>query len=216
MKYKAIIWDMDGTVLDTLEDLCDSANYVLAKHSCPKRTLEETRCSVGNGLRNLMQLSTPGGEANPEFEDIFAEMRSYYSEHCRVKTRPYDGIDNALDTFKAAGIKMAIVSNKLDAAVKDLVRDFYPQVDYSLGETEGLARKPAPDMVEKALSELGVSKDETIFIGDSEVDVMTAKNAGLCCISALWGFRKKEELIPYGADTFAEKPEDLISMILED
>jgi phosphoglycolate phosphatase len=214
MKYKAIIWDMDGTVLDTLEDLCDSANFVLAKYSCPERTLEETRCSVGNGLRQLMQLSTPGGEAHPEFENIFADMKAYYSEHCRVKTRPYDGIDKVLDTFKAAGIKMAIVSNKLDSAVKELVRDFYPQVDYSLGETDGLARKPAPDMVEKALSELGVTKEETIFIGDSEVDVQTAQNAGLRCISALWGFRKKEELLPYGADTFAEKTEDLISMIL--
>lgn len=213
MKYKAVIWDMDGTVLDTLGDLHDSVNYTLSTAGYAPRTFEQTRCSVGNGLRNLVALSVPDGEKNPRFEELFATMKEYYMAHSRIKTRPYEGIGEVLDALKKKGIKMAIVSNKLDGAVKELVKDFYPQMDYSLGEIEGIARKPAPDMVNKAIEALGVSKEETVFIGDSEVDVLTARNAELECISVLWGFRKKEELLPHGASVFAEKPSELISLV---
>ncbi len=213
MKYNAIIWDMDGTILDTLRDLCDSVNYALREKGYPERTLEETRCSVGNGIRRLVELSLPGGEGNADFEEVFAIFKGHYEGNCRNKTCPYEGISEVLDTLKAMGLKMAVVSNKIDSAVKELARDFYPQMDYSLGETEGLARKPAPDMVEKALSELGVTKEESVYIGDSEVDVLTAKNSGLDCISVLWGFRTKEELLSNGASVFAEKPKDITALI---
>ena len=213
MKYKAIIWDMDGTILDTLQDLHDSVNHVLTSNGYKERTFEETRCSVGNGIRQLVALSVPCGEENPEFERIFGEFREYYSEHCQIKTRPYDGISETLDALREMGLKMAVVSNKIDPAVKELAAEFYPQLDYALGELEGVPRKPAPDMVEIALSELGVTKSEAVYIGDSEVDVLTAKNSGLPCISVLWGFRKKEELLPHGADVFAEKPCDIIRLI---
>ncbi|MEE0970319.1 MAG: HAD family hydrolase [Clostridia bacterium] len=213
MKYKAIIWDMDGTILDTLEDLCDSVNFALKKWGYPERTLEETRSSVGNGIRRLVELSLKDGEANPDFEGVFATFKDHYALNCRNKTRPYDGICEVLDTLKAMGLKMAVVSNKINSAVIELARDFYPQMDFSMGEINGIARKPAPDMVEKALFELGSVKEDAVYIGDSEVDVMTAKNSGLDSISVLWGFRTKEELIKYGADTFAYKPDQLIDLI---
>lgn len=213
MKYKAVIWDMDGTILDTLGDLHDSVNYTLGTVGYPPRTFEQTRCSVGNGLRTLVALSVPDGENDPRFEELFATMKEYYMAHSQIKTRPYDGIKEVLDTLKDKGIKMAVVSNKLDKAVKVLARDLYPQMDYALGEIEGVARKPAPDMVEMALTELGVDKSEAVYIGDSEVDVLTAKNSGLDCISVLWGFRKKEELLPHGASVFAETPSELVSLV---
>lgn len=215
MKYSVIIWDMDGTILDTLEDLCDSVNFVLELNGYEKRTLEQTRCSVGNGIRNLMELSIPNGDKNPKFEQMFAEFKEHYGKNCRNKTRPYDGIGEILDKFKELGIKMAVVSNKIDSAVQELVRDFYPQMDYALGEISGVSRKPAPDMVELALKELRASKSEAVYIGDSEVDVLTAKNSGMDCISVLWGFRTKDELLPHGANVFAENPTDLIGLIAE-
>ena len=214
MKYKAIIWDMDGTILDTLSDLHDSINHLLRTNGYEERTFEETRCSVGNGIRQLVALSVPNGEENPDFERLFGEFREYYSAHCQIKTRPYEGISETLDELRALGIKMAVVSNKIDTAVKELAAEFYPQLDYALGEMEGVPRKPAPDMVERALSELGVTKSEAVYIGDSEVDVLTAKNSGLSCISVLWGFRKKEELLPHGADVFVDNPFEIIKLIL--
>ncbi len=213
MKYKAIIWDMDGTILDTLQDLHDSVNYILTSNGYSERTFEETRCAVGNGIRQLVALSVPRGEENPDFERLFGEFREYYSEHCQIKTRPYDGIGETLDALRAMGIKMAVVSNKIDPAVKELAAEFYPQLDYALGEIAGVPRKPEPHMVLAALEAIGADKSETVFIGDSEVDILTAKNAGLPCISVLWGFRKKEELLPHGADTFVDKPCEIIKLI---
>ncbi len=213
MKYTTIIWDMDGTVLDTLCDLCDSVNFALLKNGMPERTQDQTRRALGNGILSLMELSVPGGRDNPEFERVFADFKTHYAGNCRNKTCPYEGIPEVLDTFKAMGIKMAIVSNKINSAVDKLCRDFYPQMDYALGEVAGLARKPAPDMVEKALAVLGSEKSETVYIGDSEVDVLTAKNSGLDCISVLWGFRTREELVKNGASIFAELPCELIDII---
>lgn len=213
MKYNAIIWDMDGTILDTLQDLHDSVNYVLTSNGYKERTFEETRRSVGNGIRSLVSLSVPGGEENPDFERLFGEFREYYSAHCQIKTRPYDGISETLDALRSMGVKMAVVSNKIDPAVKELAAEFYPQLDYALGEISGVPRKPAPDMVWMALEAIGAEKDKTVFVGDSEVDFLTAKNAGLPCISVLWGFRTKEELLCCGADTFADKPCEIIKLI---
>ncbi len=213
MKYKAIIWDMDGTILDTLSDLHDSVNHMLVSNGYGERTFDETRRSVGNGIRRLVALSVPEGENNPDFERLFGEFREYYSAHSRVKTLPYEGIGETLDALKKLGVKMAVVSNKIDEAVKELAREFYPQMDFALGEKEGVPIKPAPDMVETALSFLGTEKCEAVYIGDSEVDVLTARNSGLDCISVLWGFRTKEELIENGASVFAEKPQDIIDII---
>lgn len=213
MKYKAIIWDMDGTLLDTLQDLHDGINHILTSNGYGERTFEETRCAVGNGIRRLVSLSVPGGEGTPDFERLFGEFKEYYSKHNQIKTVPYEGISEVLEELRKKGIKMAVVSNKIDSAVKELAVKFYPQLDYALGELEGVPRKPAPDMVEKALSELGVTKSEAVYIGDSEVDVETAKNAGLPCISVLWGFRKKEELLPHGAEVFVNKPCEIIKLI---
>ena len=216
MKYSAVIWDMDGTILDTLQDLCDSVNFILAKYGYPERSFEQTRCSVGNGVRRLVELSVPNGENDPRFEELFADFKKHYSGNGRNKTRPYAGIADVLDALKAKGIKMAVVSNKLDSAVKELARDFYPQMDFSLGEIEGLRRKPAPDMVEKALNELGVDKKDAVYIGDSEVDVLTAKNSGLDCISVLWGFRTRDELVSYGAELFASSPMEILDLVTKE
>ncbi len=213
MKYTTVIWDMDGTILDTLQDLHDSVNFALDKFGMPARTFEETRRSVGNGIRRLMELSVPNGESNPLFEEAFSAFKGHYETNRKNKTRPYDGICEVLDTLKAKGIKMAVVSNKIHDAVIELAREFYPQMDYALGDTEGLKRKPAPDMVEKALDALGSAKSESVYIGDSEVDVLTAKNSGLDCISVLWGFRTKDELFENGAAVFAERPNELIALI---
>ncbi len=213
MKYKAIIWDMDGTILDTLQDLHDSINHILRLNGYEGRTFEQTRRAVGNGIKHLVSHSVPGGTDNPDFERLFCEFREYYSAHCRIKTRPYEGISETLDALRAMGIKMAVVSNKIDSAVKELAAEFYPQLDYALGEIPGVPRKPEPDMVLLALSAIGAEKNEAVFIGDSEVDILTAKNASLPCISVLWGFRKKEELLPYGANVFVNNPCEIIKLI---
>ena len=196
-----------------MQDLHDSINHLLRTNGYEERSFEETRRAVGNGIRQLVALSVPDGENNPDFERLFGEFREYYSAHCQIKTRPYDGISETLDVLRAMGIKMAVVSNKIDPAVKELASQFYPQLHYALGEIAGVPRKPAPDMVLAALDAIGADKSETVFIGDSEVDILTAKNAGLPCISVLWGFRKKEELLLCGADVFVDRPSEIIKLV---
>ncbi len=213
MKYKYIIWDLDGTLLNTIEDLHNSVNFALAQEGLPQRTLKQTTKSVGNGIRLLISRSVPGGEENPAIERVFAAFKAHYAENCLNLTRPYDGVPEMLQSLKAQGARMAVVSNKIDFAVKDLRDRFFPWLDIAMGETEGIARKPAPDMVFKAMEELGAVPEETVFIGDSEVDVETAKNAGLDCIALLWGFREREELEAAGAVTFAGTAEELLRML---
>ena len=182
-----ILFDLDGTLLDTLEDLKDGVNYALRTLGYPERTLEEVRTFVGNGAKKLMDLAVPEGENGDE---AFRTFRSYYDAHCRIKTKPYDGIPEALEALKGK-YPIAIVSNKPDSAVKALCADYFPGI-YALGEATGCPRKPAPDMVHKAMGEIGITS--CIYVGDSEVDVLTAKNAGVKCLSVLWGFRDREEL----------------------
>lgn len=213
-KYKAVIWDMDGTILDTLTDLMDSVNATLEKYSLPCRTYEQIRKSVGNGVRVLIGLSVPGGESHVQFEEIFADFKLHYASNCRNKTKPYERITSVMKKLSDAGMKNAVVSNKVDSAVKELAADFFPDLDFALGETQGLARKPAPDMVFEALRALGVTQSESVYIGDSEVDMETAKNSGLDCISVLWGFRTKNELLEKGATVFAETPEDILKLLI--
>lgn len=205
----AILFDLDGTLLDTLEDLKDAVNYSLRTHGYPERSLEEVRCFVGNGAYRLNRLAAPEEASEEEVRALFDTFRSYYGTHCQIKTKPYAGILETLERLKGE-YPLAIVSNKPDGAVKTLCADYFPGI-YALGEAADCPRKPAPDMVYKAMAVLGAEK--CIYVGDSEVDVLTAKNAGVPCISVLWGFRDKRELEEAGAEVFCQKAEDLAGIL---
>ena len=204
-----ILFDLDGTLLSSLEDLMDSTNYALKQHGCPARTLEEIRTFVGNGARNLIRLALPGKENDPPVDEVLATYQAYYPSHSQIKTRPYAGIPEALAEIQKK-YPVAIVSNKPDKAVKILCADFFPGV-YALGEAEGCPRKPAPDMLYKAMAEIGV--DKCIYVGDSEVDVITAANAGAPCLSVLWGFRDRAEIEAEGGKHFCTEAKDMPAML---
>lgn len=212
-RINTVIFDLDGTLLYTLEDLKAAVNHALAFCGMPARTLDEVRLFVGNGVRNLMIRAVPDGEKNPDFEKAFGEFKVYYGEHCNDMTRVYDGIPELLKVLKDRGYTLAIVSNKIDSAVQDLKRRYFPLVDIAVGDREGFRRKPAPDSVDFALKELGKTKKEAVYVGDSDVDLATAKNSGLPCISVLWGFREKELLIGHGARIFATSPMEIVDIL---
>ena len=205
-----ILFDLDGTLLDTLEDLMDATNYALATYGHPARTLQEIRRFVGNGAENLILKALPE-DHKEDLTKTLATFRTYYNAHCQVKTRPYAGV---LEALKTLGEKypIAIVSNKPDSAVKPLCADYFPGI-YGLGETAGCPRKPAADMVFKAMKEIGV--DRCVYVGDSEVDVLTSKNADVPCVCVLWGFRDKEDMEAVGGSIYCEKTEDLVKIIEE-
>lgn len=209
-----IIFDLDGTLLYTLEDLKNSTNYALEKYSMPKRTLDEIRTFVGNGIRLLIERAVPDGDKNPLFDDVFAAFKEHYSAHSLDCTRPYDGVIEMLKEVKRRGFKTAIVSNKIDSAVKELRDVFFPSlIDVAYGESPTVKRKPAPDTVYAALSELGSEVSESVYVGDSDVDVMTAKNAGMDLVAVSWGFRDKDLLKSMGAGTIIDKPQELFLYI---
>ena len=220
MKYNTFIFDLDGTLLDTLTDLAASVNYALRQHGMPERTLEEIRRFVGNGVRLLMERAVPGGAQHPQFDAVFATFRHHYMLHSLDTTRSYDGIPELLHQLKARGCRMAVVSNKMMAATQELVRHFFPDIEVAIGEheAEGIRRKPAPDTVFEALRRLAVplpsQGDNTgaVYVGDSDVDIATARNSGLPCISVLWGFRDRDFLVAHGAATFVSQPSQLLSM----
>lgn len=210
-RYDAVIFDLDGTLLDTLSDLTSSANAAAMKYGFVKRSREEIRSFVGNGIRRLIQQIVPEGEENPDFENVYTSFREHYNAHCMDETEPYPGIMLLLDQLKKEGYKTAIVSNKADFAVKKLKDVYFGElVDVAIGEREGCRRKPAPDSVWKALEEIGVERDRAVYVGDSDVDIMTAKNAEMDCIPVSWGFRSREFLIGHGA-----KPDDIASNVRE-
>ena len=213
MKIKTVIFDLDGTLLDTLEDLTDAVNHALSEFQMPKRDISEVRCFVGNGIRRLMMRAVPDGEHNPDFEAVFAEFRRYYDIHCNDKTKPYKGIMELLDLLEKNNIQTAIVSNKVDSAVQALNRRYFPQIAVAVGDREGLQRKPAPDSVFMAMSAYHAKRTETVYVGDSEVDIETAKNAGIKCVSVLWGFRDREQLLENGAQILIEEPLELLELI---
>ena len=211
MAIKAVIFDLDGTLLDTLEDLWASTNAALTQYGFPARTLEEVRAFVGNGVKNLMlralEISEP--QECPQFEEILAAFKAHYAVHSNDRTKAYPGVQELLLQLKRAGIGMAIVSNKLDAAVRQLSEIYFSEyIAVAIGENEaaGIRKKPAPDTVFAALKQLNVSRDEAVYVGDSEVDVATAKNSGLPCISVTWGFRSRECLAASGAMRFCDTP----------
>ena len=212
--YEAIVFDLDGTLLDTLEDLTDSVNAALQKYGCPQKNIEQIRTYVGNGIRNLIIRSVEQGESHPELENIFQAFQKHYKANCRNKTKPYKGIIELLHILTADGRKLAIVSNKADFAVKELNEYYFKEFNMvAIGEREGIARKPAPDAVFEALRELDVPPEQAVYVGDSEVDIKTAYAAGLPCISVLWGFRSKELLAEYGAEHFAENADELLKLL---
>lgn len=200
-----IIFDLDGTLLDTLEDLHAAVNHTLAQFGCPPRTLQEVRRFVGNGVDQLVRLSLPGLESDPDVGEVIAAYRDYYNAHCQEKTGPYAGIPEALATL-AEEYPLAVVSNKPDSAVKPLCREYFGHI-YSLGEKKETPRKPAPDMVLQAMAAIGV--ENCVYVGDSEVDILTAKNAGVPCLSVTWGFRDEETLSASGAQYYCRTPADL-------
>ena len=213
--YSTYIFDLDGTLLDTLGDLAASVNYALRTHGMPEHSVDDVRRFVGNGVRKLMERAVPDGADNPRFDAAFATFRQHYMAHSLDTTRPYEGIPEALEALKARGCHLAVVSNKMMAATQELCRHFFPDtIEVAIGEDEaaGIRRKPAPDTVFAALKALGVGKENAVYVGDSDVDIQTACNAGLRCISVLWGFRDRDFLISHGAQTFITHPAELLTM----
>ena len=206
-----ILFDLDGTLLDTLEDLMDATNYTLERFGFPLRTLEQTRQAVGNGAANQIRKSVPEGTPEETVQEMLTVYKPYYASHCQNKTRPYPGILEALETLKQR-YPIAIVSNKPDIAVKPLCNDYFPGI-YALGEAADCPRKPAPDMVYKAMAAIGA--ETCIYVGDSEVDVLTANNAAVPCLSVLWGFRDEEEIRTAGGIHFCRETGKLVEKIEE-
>lgn len=215
--YSTAIFDLDGTLLDSLEDLHLSTNVALAEHGLPARSLEEVRRFVGNGIRKLVERAVPAGTGAAEQEAVYEDFCAHYAAHCEDNTGPYPGILELLARLRAAGVRLAVVSNKGDFAVQELVaRQFPGAFDAILGENEaaGIRKKPAPDMVEAALARMGADRDGMAYIGDSEVDVQTAASVGCPCISCTWGFRSVDDLLAAGATTFVNTPAELGRVLL--
>lgn len=213
MRYKTIIFDLDGTLLDTLGDLSSSVNYALRQHGLPERNKADVRQFLGNGIRRLIEQSVPKGTKEEKTEAVLQTFREYYLVHSLDETAPYDGIMQLLHWLRDMDIATAIVSNKLDPAVKDLHRHFFSDtIRVAIGETETIRRKPAPDMVDECIRLLGCDRGSCLYVGDSEVDLQTARNAALPCCSVSWGFRDREQLIAAGADIIIDKPEELIGV----
>ena len=218
MKYNTYIFDLDGTLLDTLQDLANSVNYALRQYGLPEHSLDDVRRFVGNGVRLLMERAVPDGAQHPQFEAVFATFRQHYMEHSLDTTRPYDGIVETIHELKMRGCRLAVVSNKMMAATQELVTHFFPEIEVAIGEHEaaGIRKKPAPDTVYEALRQLGLVvggfPDDTVYVGDSDVDIATARNSGLPCISVLWGFRDKPFLLEHGATTFVSTPQELLTI----
>ena len=211
-----VVFDLDGTLLDTLDDLMDSVNFALNTFSMKQRSKDEIRRFVGNGVNMLVKRSVPDNTPEDITEKVFDVFREHYLKNMENKTAPYDGIISLLEKLKTLGYKTGVVSNKLDEATKSLCqKTFGDLICFAKGAEGENDRKPKPDNVYKCIASLGSEKENCIYVGDSEVDFQTAKNAGLTCVSVLWGFRTKEELLPFGADLFVEKPDELTSVLKE-
>ena len=209
--YKTYIFDLDGTLLNTLVDLAASTNYALRQYGMPEHTIDDVRRFVGNGVGKLIERAIPEGLANPQYEDVLATFRKHYMLHSLDTTAPYPGIESLLHSLRSHGCNVAVVSNKFYNATVELCRHFFADtVEVAIGERENIRRKPAPDTVFEAMRQLGVSGEDTVYVGDSDVDVATARNSGIPCISVLWGFRDRDFLIEHGATTFVNTPEDIL------
>ena len=215
--YQTAVFDLDGTLLDSLCDLHLSINAVLAAHGMPTHSLDDVRRFVGNGIRKLVERAVPAGTNDAQRDAVYEDFCAHYAAHCEDHTGPYAGIPELLAHLRAAGVRLAVVSNKGDFAVQELVsRQFPGTFDAILGENEaaGIRKKPAPDMVEAALERMGAGRDGLVYVGDSEVDVQTAANVGCPCVSCTWGFRGVDELTAAGATTFVDTPAELERVLL--
>ena len=215
MKYSLVIFDLDGTILDTLDDLSDSVNFALKNNNLPLRTKAEVRSFVGNGINLLIERAVPENTHKLLTDKVLNDFRQYYALHCSDKTKPFEGIKEVLLSLRKKGIKTAVVSNKTDSTVRALVNmHFNGLFDYSVGAREGVSKKPAPDTVFEAVRETFSELSSTVYVGDSEVDVETAKNAGIDCVITDWGFRDREQLILAGADTIVSDMTCLLSELM--
>lgn len=220
MEKKAVIFDLDGTLLDTLEDLADSCNKALSDNGLETYSLDQIKSFVGNGLGVLIEKTVPDGKNNPLYEKVLKDMQEIYSKNWRNKTKTYCGIENLLSELRSRKMKLGIVSNKPDPRVKDIAGIYFQgfvSPDCAVGEMEnlGIKRKPAPDSVFHVLDVLGVKKEDSIYVGDSDVDIMTAENAGMDCISVTWGFRTRDFLIEHGGHLLVDSPQEILDLLDE-
>ena len=213
MRYDTYIFDLDGTLLNTLNDLAASCNYALHSYGFPEHSVDDVRRFVGNGVRLLMCRAIPDGDNNPKFEDCYACFREHYLHHNLDTTAPYPGIMDMIKALNANGKHIAVVSNKFYEATRALVRHFFgEEISVAIGERPDIHKKPAPDTVNEALRQLGVGREGAVYIGDSDVDIDTARNSGMPCISVLWGFRDKEFLLEHGATTLVTTPVEILTI----
>ncbi len=214
-KYNSVIFDLDGTLLNTLDDFADITNYALSAIGYSLRNRDEIRCFVGNGVEKLINRAVPENTSEEHIKETLKIFKEHYSKNMLNKTCPYDGITDLLAKLKKHNIKMAIVSNKFDAAVKDLNKMFFDKyINTAIGESADIAKKPAPDTCIRAMKELDIQCENTVYVGDSDVDIMTAKNSGLDCISVTWGFRDENFLIMHDAKIIINRPDELLKYIL--
>ena len=214
MRIKAVIWDLDGTLLNTLDDLAASVNAALAQNGMPGRTRDEVRLFVGNGVQKLVERAVPEGKDDARVRSVHAAFIAHYAQHSRDRTRPYDGVPELLDALSAQGVGHAIVSNKVDFAVRELSRAYFGErIQIAVGDDPSRRKKPAPDSVLEAMRRMGVSARETVYVGDSDVDVLTARNAGVACCAVSWGFRDEACLRAAGAERIVATPEALFAAI---
>ena len=215
MRYKAVLFDMDGTVLDTLDDLADSVNRSLREFGLPEVSRFQVGQSLGNGAKYLIRHCLPEGSDEALCEQVLSFYKPWYDAHCRIKTKPYDGILPLMEALQAEEIRQAIISNKPDSAVQELAEAFFPGLmDVVIGESTAVKRKPSPDTVLAAASQMGLMASDCVYIGDTEVDLETARNAGMDCIPVSWGFRTEEQLCATGAEEIIRSPEELKKMLL--
>ena len=213
-KYDAVIFDLDGTLLNTLDDLAAAVNHALALEGLPQRSLDEIRSFVGNGAGLLISRSMPEGSSQELTDKVYAHFSEYYVDHGTVLTAPYDGIAELLRGLKAEGVRLAVVSNKLDAAVPPIMRHYFPGLfDITAGERSGVRRKPAPDLIYYCMESFGTPPERTVYVGDSDVDIMTARNAGIDCVSVSWGFRDRELFLSLGQTAIADNAQELLEYL---
>ena len=213
--YEIAIFDMDGTILNTLDDLAGSANYVLLEYGMPVRTINEIRNFVGNGIRKLIERAAIDGTSDAKIDEMLETFNEYYKVHCADRTKPYDGINELLLKLRASGVKTAVVSNKADYGVQALCEEYFPGLfDYAVGEKAGVRRKPCADSVYHVLERFDIRKEKAVYIGDSDVDYKTAVNAGVDSIMVTWGFRDEVFLRSMGASTFVNKPEAIYDIVI--
>jgi len=213
---KAVVFDMDGTILNTIDDITGAVNYILTKYNYPKHSVEEVKFFVGNGLRRTLELSVPADAPTGFVDEVFDEFVGFYKLHSNICTKPYDGIVEAIGILKERGYRLAVVSNKREEAVIDLCHLYYEGLfEQIVGDKDGIKRKPAPDMVYKALEGMGIKPEDAVYVGDSDVDIKTAANSGLKGVFVSWGFRDTQFLKSAGAECIVDTPEELVNTIIQ-